>query len=187
MKLWALQWRKSQAARGVDDLMVDWVWVNSDVWSEWLYTAYRVNLPRPTEDPRESSMILIVNTKQHRYFDTQANGRDIEFTSSSVFQTLLAVEMGKLSALRAIQSILWPPLASLWVVLIGIVGFSVKNYRQSIARGAAGYGPVSPQSAKVFSSSLLPDSLSSKSPMSSRSPGFGSVFGLASNVPCKSD
>jgi hypothetical protein len=42
-------------------------------------------------------MILIVNTKQHRYFDTQANGRDIEFTSSSVFQTLLAVEMGKLS------------------------------------------------------------------------------------------
>ena len=62
-----------------------------------MQTAYRVNLPRPTEDPRESSMILIVDTKQHRYFDTQANGRDIEFTSSSVFQTLLAVEMGKLS------------------------------------------------------------------------------------------
>ncbi|PLW38700.1 hypothetical protein PCASD_11517 [Puccinia coronata f. sp. avenae] len=204
MKLWALQWRKSQAARGVDDLMVDWVWVNSDVWSEWLYTAYRVNLPRPTEDPRESSMILIVNTKQHRYFDTQANGRDIEFTSSSVFQTLLAVEMGKLSGkmsgtfktrmiwryerFKAYFGFLFQPHWLLfWVVLIGIVGFSVKNYRQSIARGAAGYGPVSPQSAKVFSSSLLPDSLSSKSPMSSRSPGFGSVFGLASNVPCKSD
>ncbi|OAV98360.1 hypothetical protein PTTG_04015 [Puccinia triticina 1-1 BBBD Race 1] len=197
MKGWALQWRKSQEARGVDDLTVDWVWVNSEIWANWLSTTYGVNLPRPTEDPRDSSMIIIVDAKHHRYFDSQEDGRDIEFKPSSVFQTLLAVEMGKLSGkasgtfmsrmswrinqfTSSISFLFQPHWLFFWAVLFGIVGFTFKSQRRiSLGRGSVGFSPISPQMTKSFHSSIgSPDT---------KSPGFGSVFGLSSNVPCKSD
>ncbi|KAA1070577.1 hypothetical protein PGT21_016526 [Puccinia graminis f. sp. tritici] len=198
MKDWAIQWRKSQEARGVEDLSVDWVWVNSDVWADWLAHSYGVNLPRPTEDPRESSMIIIVDAKHHRYFDRQENGQDIEFKPSSVFQTLLAVEMGKLSGRLAgtvVSRMKWkifhfknaygylfaPHWLFFWAVLFGIIGFSYKSYRASHARGAISFSPISPQMSKAFSSAVGLGSPDIKSP------GLGSVFGLASNVPCKAD
>ncbi|KNZ50122.1 hypothetical protein VP01_458g3 [Puccinia sorghi] len=214
MKSWALQWLKSQQARAADDIIVDWVWVNSEVWSEWLYVrpfsypspimllfsderhfgacqnAYGVNLPRPTEDPRESSMILIIDAQHHRYYDTQPDGHDIEFSAPSVFQTLLAVEMRKISG--KMTGTLWsrmswpifrPQWLLLWVVILGMVGYALKSSRRG--NGAVGlYSPmISPQMAKSFQRGLSsPDSFNPKS-----SPTIGSVFGLASNVPCKAD
>jgi len=200
MKAWAVQWLKSQQARGADDIIVDWVWVNSDVWSEWLYNAYGVNLPRPTEDPRDSSMILIIDAQHHRYYDAQANGRDIEFSAASVFQTLLAVEMRKLSGKmtgtfwsrmawrfrqfkESVSPLFHPQWLLLWVVIVGIVVYVLKSGASGGRGGAGGlYSPVSPQMAKAFQRGLSsPDSFGAKSP------SFGAVFGLASNVPCKAD
>ncbi|KAI9607817.1 hypothetical protein H4Q26_005262 [Puccinia striiformis f. sp. tritici PST-130] len=203
MKAWAVQWQKSQAARGVEDLTVDWVWVNSDVWADWLRTTYAVNLPRPTEDPRESSMIIIVDAEHHRYYDTQENGRDIEFKSAQVFQTLLAVEMGKLSGKltgtfssrmywrfqrfkHSIGFLFQPHWLLFWTVLFGIIAYSVRKHLASPSHIRVGYTPISPQMSKAFYSHSSAG-VSSPDSYGSKSPGFGSVFGLASNVPCKAD
>ncbi|KAI9615741.1 hypothetical protein KEM48_005514 [Puccinia striiformis f. sp. tritici PST-130] len=203
MKAWAVQWQKSQAARGVEDLTVDWVWVNSDVWADWLRTTYAVNLPRPTEDPRESSMIIIVDAEHHRYYCNQENGRDIEFKSAQVFQTLLAVEMGKLSGKltgtfssrmywrfqrfkHSIGFLFQPHWLLFWTVLFGIIAYSVRKHLASPSHIRVGYTPISPQMSKAFYSHSSAG-VSSPDSYGSKSPGFGSVFGLASNVPCKAD
>jgi len=198
IKLWAIQWRKSQQARSVD-MPIDWVWVNAEVWADWLYKSYGISLPRPTEDPRESSALIIVDPHNHLWFDSQENGLDIAFKPTSVFQTLLAIEMGKLSGklsgsfasrltwrfhriTHSIGLIVGPHWILFWMVMVGVCGYWMRRkWGRGGMGGGAGYGGHSSlANSSSCASSCDPSSAAPK-------PAFATVFGLNSNVPLKAD
>ncbi|MBW0480457.1 hypothetical protein O181_020172 [Austropuccinia psidii MF-1] len=97
IKVWARQWKKSQEARRVF-MTVDWVSVDGDLWADWLDNRFGLRLPPSKEDPKESSGIIIFDPVNHLYYDSQVNGVPIKFKPSSVFQSLLGIEMKKARA-----------------------------------------------------------------------------------------
>ncbi|OAV91217.1 hypothetical protein PTTG_28035 [Puccinia triticina 1-1 BBBD Race 1] len=183
VKLWAVQWRKSQHARAVD-MPIDWVW-----------TSYGLLLPRPSDDPKLSSAIIVVDPHHHRYYDRQENGVTLAFKPTSVFQTLLAIEMHKLSGklagtfwsrlawrshlfVHSMRFMLEPRWIMVWMAVMGLVGYWLKS---SHPRRPPGSSSLSPQPAKPFLHA------SSSDPAPSKPPGFATVFGLNSNVALKAD
>ncbi|PLW20651.1 hypothetical protein PCASD_17112 [Puccinia coronata f. sp. avenae] len=190
IRLWARQWRLSQIARAVD-IPIDWVWVNSEVWAEWLYDSYGITLPPPSaEDPTKSSSIIIVDPQHHVFYLRQENGRPIAFLPASVFQTLLAIEMNKLQGSlqgslasriawrvqrlkHSLRMVTEPQWILFWMVVVGVAGWW---YKRRAGRSGGGYGGLS---------SSMPATASSSS--SDPKPAFATVFGLASNVPLKAD
>ncbi|KAH9813546.1 thioredoxin-like protein [Melampsora americana] len=97
LKGWAKQWRRSQQAREVD-VVVDWVWVDGNgQWAGWLNNVYgvKVGLSSAAADLRQESRIIIVDGIKKEYYDHQANDVRITWNPTSVFQTLLAIELGK--------------------------------------------------------------------------------------------
>lgn len=194
MKTWAQQWRKSQDARGVDTL-VDWVWINGDVWSDWLYNSFGVNLPRPADDPKESSSIIITDAFKHVYYDSQENGLEIMFKPTSVFQTLLAIEMNKLSGklsgtfmgrmkwrFRKLKHFLgfmfqihW---VIFWVILIAIIAISVKTWKvPSTVHAASGMRSGSPGAGGYSKSGVYNHNFHSSGLSSATTINNGSNFG----------
>ncbi|KNZ45435.1 hypothetical protein VP01_811g6 [Puccinia sorghi] len=188
MNIWATQWRKSQQARSVD-IPIDWVWVNAEVWADWLYKSYGINLPRPTEDPRESSAIIIVDPHNHLWFDSQENGLDIAFRPTSLFQTLLAIEMGKLSGKLSgsfASRLTWRfhRITHSIGVIVGAGGYWVKRkgwWGRGVGAGYGGHFSMTISSSSCGSSSCDPSS------SALTKPAFATVFGLNSNVPLKAD
>lgn len=146
LKGWAKQWRRSQQAREVN-VVVDWVWVDGNgQWAGWLNNVYGVQVKAGTAgtDLRQESRIIIVDGIKKEYYDRQANDVRITWNPTSVFQTLLAIELGKvepkifgslidrsISRLRKSSSGLIVTMRNHWIIsmtiFIGLVAFSFKK------------------------------------------------------------
>ncbi|CAH7670419.1 thioredoxin-like protein [Phakopsora pachyrhizi] len=93
LKVWARQWRMSQLARKVETT-VDWVWVDAEEWKDWLFSNYGID-PVRSKASSINSKIIVIEPSKGIFYDRQANGYLIGWKSTSIFQTLLAVELGK--------------------------------------------------------------------------------------------
>ncbi|KAG0144665.1 hypothetical protein CROQUDRAFT_79729 [Cronartium quercuum f. sp. fusiforme G11] len=95
LKIWAKQWRKSQQARE-GRLPVDWVWTHADAQhADWLKSFFGISISGQVKDVRAESRLIVVDPLNHDFYDVQANGVRISWNPSSIFQTLVAVELGK--------------------------------------------------------------------------------------------
>ncbi|KAA1086913.1 hypothetical protein PGT21_015378 [Puccinia graminis f. sp. tritici] len=207
-KLWAVQWRKSQLARDVD-VPIDWVWLDAQEWSDWLYDSYGVILPKPSKEGlKESSTMLVVDPYHHLYFDHQENRAPISFKPTSIFQTLLAIEIGKVGGnvsgsfgsrmgwrfhrlTHSIKTMIGPHYVILWMMILIIVILWLKTSQSQRRRGSGGYNSLSPQPSKPFlhssSSSSNDSGTLGGGGGAGKPPGFATVFGLNSNVAFKAD
>lgn len=57
--------------------------------------TYGVVVSPDVDDTRLASRIIVVDPLRNEYYDTQANLVKIMWNPTSVFQTLLAIELGK--------------------------------------------------------------------------------------------
>ncbi|EGG06426.1 uncharacterized protein MELLADRAFT_86629 [Melampsora larici-populina 98AG31] len=146
LKGWAKQWRRSQQAREVN-VVVDWVWVDGNgQWAGWLNNVYGVQVGSGSAgaDLRKESRIIIVDGIKKEYYDHQANDVRITWNPTSVFQTLLAIELGKvepkifgslidrsISRLRKSSSQLIGSMRNHWIasmsIFIGLIAFLFKK------------------------------------------------------------
>ncbi|KAI7937669.1 hypothetical protein MJO29_014984 [Puccinia striiformis f. sp. tritici] len=193
-KVWAIQWRQSQEARSVE-VPIDWVWVDTEEWADWLHKTYGIDLVTSfaDEEAEHSKSIIIVNPTTHTYYDHQENNVPIQFKPSSIFQTLLAIETGQIhgrltgtissrfvwrfhQVIRSVKMTIGPHYILLWIPITCILLYTMRTvYRRNVG-GGGGYSSIGshPAPSDLNSNTLKPTA-------------FATVFGLNSNVALKAD